>query len=116
MFRFCSCDGISASRNVSKSALVNAGGGLGCGATAGSFAGGGEGNDSNGDGAGPCAWAIAIIATIAAQLEISFCIAVEFASWCTTDKTLIYAAFSFANRDRIISIRFCNFSKCEPDQ
>jgi hypothetical protein len=53
MFRFRNCEGISASRKVSKSALVNTDGGLGCGEAAGTFAGGGEGSDMSGDGAGP---------------------------------------------------------------
>ena len=67
MSRFCSCDGIKASRNVSKSDFVSAGGGLGCGATAATFVGGGEGSDISGDGAGPCAFAVA--KTIAAMME-----------------------------------------------
>ena len=53
MFRFCNCEGISASRKVSKSAFVNSGAALGCGAIAGAVAGGGEGTDMSGDGAGP---------------------------------------------------------------
>src|SRR2546430_17555417 len=67
MSRFCSCDGINASRNVSKSDFVSAGGGLGCGATAETFIGGGEGSDISGDGAGPCPCAVA--KTTAAMME-----------------------------------------------
>src|SRR5205085_1273967 len=57
MFRFCNCDGINASRKLSKSCRVNAGGGLGCEGVAAAFAGGGVGSEINGegDGAGPCA-------------------------------------------------------------
>src|SRR5437868_7880926 len=57
MFRFCNCDGIKASRKLSKSCRVNAGGGLGCDGVAAAFAGGGVGSEINGegDGAGPCA-------------------------------------------------------------
>ena len=57
MFRFCNCDGINASRKLSKSCRVNAGGGLGCDGVAAAFAGGGVGSEINGegDGAGPCA-------------------------------------------------------------
>jgi len=53
MVRFRNCEGINASRKVSKSALVNSCAGLRGGTTTGTFAGGGDGADINGDGAGP---------------------------------------------------------------
>src|ERR1051326_3458231 len=74
MFRFCNCDGISASRKVSKSCRVNAGGGLACGGVAAAFAGGGEGSEINGDGAGPCANAADAVA-LKMNVTASFCTA-----------------------------------------
>jgi hypothetical protein len=53
MFRFRDCDGISASRKVSKSAFVNSAAGLVFGAAAETSAAGGDGADIKGDGAGP---------------------------------------------------------------
>ena len=75
MFRVCNCDGISASRKVSKSGREKAGGGLGCAVTAGAFAGGGVGSEINGegDGAGPCPNAAAAAVTI--NKAMSFCTA-----------------------------------------
>src|SRR5262249_44766734 len=120
MLRFCNCDGISASRKVSKSSFVNAGGGVGCGAEEGPFAGGGDGSDITGDGMGPCAFADdsapRIVAAAAVDREtnrtISFCTNAEFASCEAADKGLIYFVLSLVRRDRIVSIRLCNFLKC----
>src|SRR4029077_7793926 len=65
MFRFRNCDGISASRKVSKSGLVNSGAGLVFGATTETSAGGGDGADIKGDGAGPCALVTRIAIAVA---------------------------------------------------
>src|SRR5438046_251828 len=75
MFRFCNCDGIKASRKLSKSCRVNVGGGLGCDGVAAAFAGGGVGSEINGedDGAGPCANAAAV--AVKTNNAITFCTA-----------------------------------------
>lgn len=53
MFRFRNCHGISASRKVSKSALVNSGAASACGVTTGALEVGGDGAVVRGEGAGP---------------------------------------------------------------
>ena len=86
MFRFRNCEGMSASRKVSKSALVNSGAGLVCGATTGMFAGGGDGADINGDGAGPCALAT-LIAIALTTAKVANCARGENAS-CIWQRSL----------------------------
>jgi hypothetical protein len=97
MSRFRNCDGISASRKVSKSAFVNSGATLCRGVViAETFAGGGDGSGISGDGAGPCPWAPAISAEVSVAnnwyRRMALRIENECASCKEPDKNVIYSA------------------------